>query len=242
MIGQLSRVAIVMLAAVVPVGCANTTDGKPGGTATGVSTTAPSSSAPSSTTPTSEPSGSAVSTTPSMPDYGVVETTKRPVSAGEVTCRPDPAPADPVDVTGTAPGSPTVMIAIPDGFTPTGQADTPGLSLSGPESMTATVTIVPTTLDPAAAFRQHADELTGHANISSISLLPGDLCGYSGQEMMGSAADSPGAGTDFADRVVHVWTGAGDFLVTVHLQAPNGATGFDNVRSALFSDFGIRMP
>ena len=57
--------------------------------------------------------------------------------------------------------------------------------------MTGTVTIAPTTLDAAAAFRKYADERTADYEISSVSMLPGELCDYSGQELMGLLADSP---------------------------------------------------
>jgi hypothetical protein len=41
---------------------------------------------------------------------------------------------------------------------------------------------------------------------------------------------------------VRVWTNAGDFLIAVQLQGPNGAAGFDDAQSVLLADFGVRMP
>ena len=49
--------------------------------------------------------------------------------------------------------------------------------------MTRTVTIAPTTLDAAPAFQQYASARTGDDVINSVSVLPGDLRGYSGQEV-----------------------------------------------------------
>jgi hypothetical protein len=238
MIAQLSRIGAVSALVAALGGCATTTGGAPvqtpvAGSATASSTT---STTASTSTTTSAPA------TSELPPFGVLETTKVPVTPGELTCGPDPAPAGALDVTGSAAGSPTVLFAVPEGFTATGPAGAAALSLTGPDAMTATVTIAPTTLAAGPAFAQHADALTGSSDISSISLLPGELCGYSGQEMMGSLGDGAGTAVEFADRVVHVWTAAGDFLITVHLQAPSGAAGFDGARSALFADFGIRMP
>jgi len=177
-----------------------------------------------------------------LPDYGVLETAKRPVSAGETTCAPDTPPAQPVEAHSAAPGSPTVLLGLPDGFTPA--ADPQGdiaLNLTGPDGRTGTVTITPTTLDAAAAFRAYGDDRTKGSEISSLSVLPGDLCGYSGQELMGMLADQPGQGVEFADRVVHVWTNDGNFLIAIRLQAPKG-TSLDAAKSVLLADFGVRMP
>lgn len=206
----------------------------PGATAS----TATASSSPRPTTAVPGPGGPH-----SLPTYGVVETTERPLGAGETTCEPDPPPADPVEARSSAPGSPTVIVAVPDGFTrgaaPQGDV---ALNLTGPDGMTATVTITPTTLDAAGALNGYADERTAGSHMSSLSILPGDLCGYSGQKLMGTLADQPGRAIEYADRVVHVWTGDGDFLVAIRVQAPDGTPSFDAAESVLLGDFGIRMP
>jgi hypothetical protein len=133
-------------------------------------------------------------------------------------------------------------MAIPEGFGPAPASGDAALTLSGPDGMTVTVSITPTDLDAAGAFERYADERTAGSAISSISLLPGDLCGYSGQEMMGTLAEDPGEAVEFADRIVHVWTDAGDFLLAVHLQGPSGTPGFETAQTALLADFGIRLP
>ena len=58
------------------------------------------------------------------------------------------------------------------------------------------------------------------------------------QRLLGQPADS---GVEFADRVVHVWTNDGDFLIAIRLQAPQG-TSLDSAKEVLLADFGIRMP
>ena len=85
--------------------------------------------------------------------------------------------------------------------------------------MTGTVTITPTTLDAAAAFRVYGDHRTKGSEISSLSVLPGDLCGYSGQELMGMLADQPGQGSNSPTGWC-VWTNDGNFLIAIRLQAP----------------------
>ncbi len=68
------------------------------------------------------------------------------------------------------------------------------------------------------------------ATISSVSVLPGELCGYSGQELMGVLADDARASrSSTADRIVHVWTNAaGTILIALHVEAPPETPGFDD--------------
>jgi len=241
---NMTRLAIGCVALALVCACDRTT----GGTASdaGSSTTAttePSAATESSPTPSTETPGEMHS----LPPYGVVETTRHPVTAGETTCAPDSAPTGTVEARGAAPGAPIVTVAVPEGFARGAPAQGPGqddvaLNLTGPDGMTGTVTIAPTTLDAAAAFQKYADDRTADYEISSVSVLPGELCDYSGQELMGTLADEPGHGIDYADRVVHVWTGDGDFLIALRLEGPNGTAGLDAAKSVLLADFGIRMP
>lgn len=233
-----TAIVVGSLVIAVACGCDRTTGGDPADTAATTSaetTTATTTTSTVSTTTTT--TGATGETTVTMPPYGVLETIKRPLSAGEVTC--EPGSTQTVEVTGGS-GAPTVLMGIPEGFEQV-PGDAP-LNMTGPGGMTVSVSITPTALDAAAAFQRYADERTAGSEISSISLLPGDLCGYSGQEMMGSVADKPGDATEFGDRVVHVWTNNGDFLIAVHLQAAGGNPDFDAARSVVLGDFGIRMP
>lgn len=242
MSSSMFRVVAGCLTLALLSGCARSTEGtaadarssEPAQTSTSVT---PSTTATATATPTSSEDMN------SLPEYGVVETTKRPVTAGETVCEPETAPANTVEARSGAAGSPTVIIGVPDGFTPGAQPEGDvALNLTGPGGMTGTVTIAPTALDAADAFEQYADDRNAHHEITSISVLPGELCDYSGQELMGILADQPGQGIDYADRIVHVWTDNGNFLIAVRLQAPNGAPGLDYAKSVMLSDFGIRMP
>lgn len=108
--------------------------------------------------------------------------------------------------------------------------------------MSASVTIAPTTLDPVEAFTRYGDTVMDAAQISTLSVLPGDLCGYSGQRTFGTWANTPGETTSFADRITHIWTNNKSYLVTIHLQGPPGAPGFDAAEAVLPTEFGIVIP
>ncbi len=115
--------------------------------------------------------------------------------------------------------------------------------LDGPRGMQATVTIAQTQLDPAAAFRKYADDLMAESAVSSVSVLPGELCGYSGQKLMGAWSDTPQNAVQYQDRMVHIWTNSGNnYLVAVHVQAPTGTPGFDPAAEVLTEDFEIVLP
>ena len=59
---------------------------------------------------------------------------------------------------------------------------------------------------------------------------------------MGAWSDTPQNAVEFADRIVHVWTNSGDYLVAVHVEAPTGTAGFDAASSLLTDDFEIGIP
>lgn len=174
-----------------------------------------------------------------MPVYGVEPTTTRVLTPGEVTC-PPPAGRT-VTVHSSAPGSPTLTVGVPEGFSEaTSHGD--GVRLTGPAGMTAEITLTPTTRDARDDFERYSDDRVKKYPINSVSVLPGDLCGYSGQKLMGMLAEQPGKATDYADRIVHLWTNSGDFLAVVRLEAPGETPGFDDARSAMLADFGVTMP
>ena len=95
-----------------------------------------------------------------------------------------------------------------------------GLRMQGPDGMFATVTIAQTKLDPAEAFTEYADKVMAVSAVSSVSVLPAELCGYSGQKLMGAWSDTPQQSVEFLDRIAHIWTNTDNYLVAVHVQAP----------------------
>lgn len=239
MSGTNMRCAVGLSAALLLASCGGKADEKPSDTTKSGGTTTTASSSPAASATSTSASGSKM---PDLPAYGVVETTKRPVSAGEQVCDPPGPPAQTMTAATGAPGAPTVVVAVPDGFSAGAPASGDvALNLTGPDGLTGTVKISPTPLDAGAAFQQYADaRIAGH-EFNSVSILPDELCGYSGQKLMGVLADKPGAGSDYADRIVHVWTNNGDYLVALQLQGPAGSKGLDAAKPVLLGDFGIRL-
>ena len=87
--------------------------------------------------------------------------------------------------------------------------------------MSRSVTITATNQDPAPAF---ADRLTAlkrsHPGLT-VDVQPAQFCGYSSQRLTGTFPN--GTTTDqFTDRITHIWTNTGKYLVAIHVQAPDG--------------------
>ena len=127
--------------------------------------------------------------------------------------RPTPSPArsrSSRPVTAVAqvsdPAAPKITVAVPDGWSREPGSGDVGVRMQGPDGMFATVTIAQTKLDPAAAFTEYADKVMAVSAVSSVSVLPAELCGYSGQKLMGAWSDTPQQSVEFLDRIVHIWT------------------------------------
>jgi hypothetical protein len=229
----MKRVGLAALGlACLVAGCVRTSDGVPVAAEQG---TRAASSAPSATTqPTHESDPSA---------FGVVPTTRAPVPPNTVACSQPIKPGVRMAAQVTDPQAPKITVGVPEGWSMSAGSGDIGGQLAGPEGMTATVTIAQTQLDPAAAFKKYGDDLMEEAAISSVSVLPGQLCGYSGQKLMGAWSDTPQNAVEFKDRIAHVWTNSGnDYLVSVHVQAPTDTAGFDDAASVLTEDFEIVLP
>jgi len=100
----------------------------------------------------------------------------------------------------------------------------------------------PAKLDPTAAFTEYADNVMAVSPVSSVSVLPAELCGYSGQKLMGNWSDNPQQSVEFLDRIVHIWTNTNNYLVAVHSEAPAGTPGFDAASTVLIDDFAVGIP
>jgi hypothetical protein len=213
-------------------GCVRTSDGSP--VAADLGTTA-ASTAPSATAQPTQGSDPSV--------FGVVPTKRAPVPPNTVACSQPIKPGVRMAAEVKDPQAPKITVGVPDGWSMSAGSGDIGGQLSGPDGMSATVTIGPTQLDPAAAFKKYADDLMKEAAVSSVSVLPGELCEFSGQKLMGAWSDTPQNAVEFEDRIIHVWTNSGnDFLVSVHVQAPTGTSGFDDAASVLTEDFEIVLP
>jgi hypothetical protein len=213
--------------------CVRTSDGVP--VADDEAATARS-SAPSATVtrPTQEADQSAP---------GVMPTTRTPVPPNTIACSQPIKPAVRMTAEVEDPQAPRIAVGVPDGWSITAGSGDVGGRLEGPRGMWATVTIAQTQLDPTSAFRKYADDLMAESAVSSVSIMPGDLCGYSGQKLMGAWSDTPQNAVEFEDRIVHVWTNSGNnYLVAVHVQAPTGTDDFDAAAALLTEDFEFGLP
>ena len=230
----MKRVGLAALAlACLLAACVRTSDGVPVAGEGGPAPVTP--AAPSATTsPTQQGDQTA---------YGVAPTTRAPVPPNTVACSQAIKPSVRMTAEVDDPHAPRITVGVPDKWSMSAGTGDVGGRLDGPGGMEATVTIAATQLDPAAAFRKYADDLMAESAVSSVSVLPGELCGYSGQKLMGAWSDTPQNAVEYEDRIVHIWTNIGNnYLVAVHVQAPTGTPGFDEAAALLTEDFEIVLP
>ena len=225
----MTRRAMAVVLAFLATGCARTGVGLPVAGDTGSS-----SPPPPSALPTTKADATAAP--------GVLPTARAPIRPGTVTCSPPLRPAVAATAEVTDPSAPRITVAVPDGWSASPGSGDIGARLNGPDGMWATVSIAVTQHDPAATFRQYVDRLVGDSALSSVSVLPAALCGYSGQKLLGALAYAPQAAVEFRDRIVDVWTNTQTYLVAIHVQAPTDVPGFDAPATQLTVDFEVRIP
>ena len=188
-----------------------------------------------------EPSETGLPEPQEVDDEPGVVPTMAPGAAGSVCAPPDLPPVRTVARI-SDPAAPTATVGVPDGWSmSSGDGDPVGARLEGPGGMRATVTIAATSLAPAAAFRRYSDDLTEGSVMSTVSLLPGEMCGYSGQQLMGILSDGTET-VQYEDRLVHVPAPAQDYLIAIHVEAPSGTPGFEDAASLVTDDFEIGLP
>jgi hypothetical protein len=173
---------------------------------------------------------------------GIVTTSRTPVPADTVSCAQPVKPAVSAVAKVSDPAAPKITVAVPDGWSVQPGSDDVGLRMQGPDGMFATVTIAQTKLEPTEAFTEYADKMMAASAVSSVSVLPAELCGYSGQKLMGAWSDTPQQSVEFLDRITHIWTDSGTYLVAIHVQAPAGTDGFDAASTVLIEDFAVGIP
>jgi hypothetical protein len=179
-----------------------------------------------------------------MPSFGVVETTRRPLEPDAVTCAAPQRPpgAKQVSFTQPAPGTPTITIMVPDAWDFSVTQDVPTMQLTGPDGMSGSLSVTPTDLGPAEAFDKYSDDATAAAPISSVSVLPAELCGYSGQKILGMLSGGDGPPVEYRDRIAHLWTDGPSYLVAVHVQGPQGSAALAGAAVVITGDFGVQLP
>ena len=224
-----TMLVLLCMAAVLVAACVRTSEGVPVAAGPGMVI-----SSPPSAPPTLEGDQSM---------YGVVPTLRAPIPPNTATCTASIKPAVTMTAGVNDPHAPRITVGVPDSWSMSVGGGDVGGRLAGPRGMQATITIAQTQLDPAAAFKKYADDLMTDSAVSSVSVLPGQLCGYSGQKLMGAWSDTPQDAFEYRDRVVDIWTNSGNnYLVTVHVQAPTDTPGFDPAAALLTNDFDILLP
>jgi len=196
-------------------------------------TAAPTPTTPASMTPTSTP---AVAT----PVPGIESTLPDTVPPNALVCFPSPnGSGQPVTAQIADPAAPRVVSSIPDDWTSTPGTD-PAATLAGPSNMSGSVTITATNQDPAPAFTDYLTALKRSHPGLAVDVQPAQFCGYSSQRLTGTFPN--GTTTDqFTDRITHIWTNTGKYLVAIHVQAPDGTAGFDTAQSVATQDFSITI-
>ncbi|MGV0715669.1 hypothetical protein ABQE93_09705 [Mycolicibacterium sp. XJ662] len=225
-----AALAALGLGAVVFTACDRTSEGTPVPADTAVPAT-------------STPSTRAIPTPQTtLPEPGIAPTTRTPVPAGAATCEPSDPPPVGVVAKVDDPAAPRITVALPEGWsTSAGDGDV-GAKLQGPDGLSATVTIARTQLDPAEAFEQYVNDAMAGANVSSVSVLPAELCGYSGQKLLGMWSGATEKAVEFGDRIAHIWTNTNNYLVAVHVEGPADTPHFDPLSSPLMADFTVVLP
>lgn len=229
----LAAAAVVVLAVPGVAACARNSDGTAVRAESSVST--------GTTATSSDTSSSVVSDTPESSEPGVVDTSRQAVPSNAQVCVQD-LTGQTVTAAVADPAAPKITVSVPDGWSVAPGSGDVGARLAGPDDMLAEIFITATALDPSAAFTRYSDDVMAKYPISTLSLLPAELCGYSGQELMGTWADDPEESVEYRDRITHIWTNSNNYLVAIHVEAPSGAAGFDVAASTLTSDFNIVIP
>ena len=189
---------------------------------------------------TSTPAPSSTIGTPSAPDDsqpGVLPTQRTPVPANTITCAPPSSPPVSVAAAVADPAAPRITVGVPEGWSFTAGTSDVAVTMQGPQGLSAAVTIASTTLDAAAAFRDYTDRVMATSAMSTVSILPAELCEYSGQRLTGTWSDGPDEGVAFVDRIVHVWTATSDFLIAIHVEGPAGPSSGLAAASSVLTDY-----
>ncbi|MBJ7340486.1 hypothetical protein [Mycolicibacterium sp.] len=228
--------AAAVIAVGVVGGCAETGDGRPVAEPRDSSTATTSMPRSSSTSEATATSVSPVE----FPTMGVTPTLRETIPPNALVCLPAAAPGTPATAQIGDAAAPKVVVSLPEAWT---AAPGPtGLTLTGPDGMSGAVDITETALDPAAAFEKYSDDITASAPISSVSVLPAESCGFSGQRLMGVLSGGAQGKMTYEDRIAHVWTNTNDYLVVIHVAAPQGSPAFDAATSVLTADFAVTIP
>lgn len=232
-----SRLVVAAVAVVVLAGCSQSADGTPvsSSAAEPVTTTGTTTRTSGAAGPTGAPLAGEVP--------GVVPTSPDVIPPNALICMPrSGAVGEATRASVSDPAAPRLTITVPAGWTATPGEGSTALTLQGPDGAEGLVSIAETDLEPAAAFTAYNDEVFGRSDISVVNTLPAEFCGFSSQRLFGSWGDMPGGTVEFSDRITHIWTNTGKYLVTIHLQGPDDSAAVESAKDTLLADFPIVIP
>jgi hypothetical protein len=171
---------------------------------------------------------------PAEPVPGVAATLPYHIPPNALVCvAPNAGSGHPTSAVVRDPEAPKITISVPDGWNSSAGTGDIALATTGPDGMSATVTIAATELDPGGSFLRYTADLGAS--------MPRLKFAVTGAEFCGTLQGQPGA-IDFADRIAHIWTNSKKYLVAIHLEGPAGRAGFDAAKSTLMQDFGVVIP
>lgn len=179
---------------------------------------------------------------PAEPVPGIAATRPVHVPADAVVCAVTPmGDGNATQAVVSDPAAPRITISVPQGWQSTPGSGDIALTMSGPDTLAATVRITETPLTPESAFLQYTAAVGGTMQRRKFSVTGAPFCGFSSQQLTGTLQGANG-GIDFADRIAHIWTNTKQYLVAVHLQAHSGAPDFTSAKGTLTQDFTVVIP
>jgi hypothetical protein len=178
---------------------------------------------------------------PAEPVPGVETTLPDHIPPNALACLP-PATGNGLMTTAAVsdPVAPRLTVPLPVGWNPAPGTGDVALHASGPDGLSAEVTITGTDLEPGGAFLRYAADLRTAKPGVEVSVDAAQFCGYSSQVLSGSLGGA--GGVAFADRITHIWTNTNAFLVVVHLEGPASAPGFSAAKSTVMQQFAVVIP
>lgn len=178
---------------------------------------------------------------PAEPVPGVETTLPDHIPPNALACLP-PSTGNGLMTTASVsdPVAPRLTVPLPAGWNSAPGTGDVALTASGPDGLSAKVTIAPTDLEPGGAFLRYGADLRTAKPGVGVSVDAAQFCGYSSQLLSGSLGGA--GGVAFADRITHIWTNTKAFLVVVHLEGPASAPGFSAAKSTVMQQFAVVIP